>query len=662
MVTDTEMTNRRGVGMRRVLSISMYMLLTAPLAAAESNTTVWITPSTDVIELAPFTRVIEDPRGDRTIADVTADLAAFATPTGFDKGYTHSIFWLRLDFTSSDPETRELYLQFYKHTMASVDAWTYVRGTLTSQSRTGAAVPVANRELPFPRPTVAIKLVSGEPTTLILRIASDNRMSLLTTLLTPRVATRRDHIDTLVAGLYLGCLVGLMIYNLFLVIGTRDVSYLYYVFAMATMGLTIGALTGYSDLHLGTPPGGWAYFITPLGAITTVLIALFTRNFINIASTFPRANIVYQAIIVTNVTLIPFMLAPSTRFFALLAWINLLVPTMVAMATVAVVLVRRGYAVARYYLAAWSFMLVFLTLWIISFKGWIPDYLSYPIQLGSGLEAITMSLALAARITLLRDQAELGRIKGLESGRMRSLVHILCHDLVNPLAIVAGYAEIQRADEKRLDPKDRHAWDRTKKAVTSALAIIDHVRLREAIEIGKKRIKLGPVSLREIIDQARFLFQTKLEGKRLALVVTFDTEHEIEVEAEATGLGHNVMNNLLSNAIKFSREGATITIAAIEEDHGWLHLTVQDQGIGMPAALRSEVFSATKHTSRSGTNGESGTGFGMPLVKEYVEYFGGRIEVESWTEGERNDATSGTIIHIFLKIAKLRKTKKVVGM
>jgi len=74
---------------------------------------------------------------------------------------------------------------------------------------------------------------------------------------------------------------------------------------------------------------------------------------------------------------------------------------------------------------------------------------------------------------------------------------------------------------------------------------------------------------------------------------------------------------------------------------------VTDPGIGIPKETLKRLFDLTSATSRPGTEGEEGTGFGMPLIKSFVEHYGGKIEVESKEQGDGAE-NHGTTIRIWL--------------
>ena len=99
------------------------------------------------------------------------------------------------------------------------------------------------------------------------------------------------------------------------------------------------------------------------------------------------------------------------------------------------------------------------------------------------------------------------------------------------------------------------------------------------------------------------------------------------VEAEWASLTGTVLGNLLSNAIKFSHPGATLHVATALAGPATVTLRIEDEGIGIPDDLRPLLFAPDARTSRVGTAGESGTGFGLPLVAMFLDKYGAGIAV-----------------------------------
>ncbi|NRA46218.1 MAG: ATP-binding protein [Oligoflexales bacterium] len=105
------------------------------------------------------------------------------------------------------------------------------------------------------------------------------------------------------------------------------------------------------------------------------------------------------------------------------------------------------------------------------------------------------------------------------------------------------------------------------------------------------------------------------------------------VSAEPVSLLNDVINNLLTNAIKFSYDNGTITVKCyLSQD--WKVVEIIDKGMGIPKNLIGKLFDYYKSTSRLGTQGEKGTGFGLPLVKSFMDAYHGCIDVKSTEKGK----------------------------
>lgn len=107
------------------------------------------------------------------------------------------------------------------------------------------------------------------------------------------------------------------------------------------------------------------------------------------------------------------------------------------------------------------------------------------------------------------------------------------------------------------------------------------------------------------------------------------------------------MINLVTNAIKFSFPDSTIELDA-EQDGDEVSLSIRDFGVGMPETLKRDVFLLKKPTTRLGTLGEAGTGYGMPLVKKFIDSYQGTISIVS-KEIDKYPQDHGTEIILTLK-------------
>lgn len=224
--------------------------------------------------------------------------------------------------------------------------------------------------------------------------------------------------------------------------------------------------------------------------------------------------------------------------------------------------------------------------------------------------------------------------------QVSQFTHILCHDLLNPIGAVISLLEVQDMLGVKLTPLEL----KIKNHIETSINIIEDVKMLMAITEGKLKLKLDFFNLQKLIDKSFEILESKIKTKKIEFDVKIDPK--IEILANKNSFVSTVFNNVLTNAMKFSPEGAKIEIS-MEQQQERLILKVRDFGIGMPKEILDNVFSNDIPTSRKGLSGEKGTGFGMPLIKRFMESLEGSIMVDSWDIKEHKEK-SGTLIQLFL--------------
>lgn len=254
--------------------------------------------------------------------------------------------------------------------------------------------------------------------------------------------------------------------------------------------------------------------------------------------------------------------------------------------------------------------------------------------LGKPYNANELKLRLKAHLELQYAKKQLEE----QNQAHRELLQVMSHDLQNPLGSIHGFSEILAQQPENL----AEFLPYITRAAKGGLDVIELVRSLRSLD--EKNLSLQAVSLEEVAQDLPPLLDAKLKAKGIALQIQMGSH--LMVQAEKTSLVHSVLANLLTNAIKFSFRGRDITLGAEQED-GRVRLWVQDQGIGIPERIMRDLFDVSKKTSRPGTEEEGGTGFGMPLVKHFVELYGGTMEVESRDQRTYPD-DHGTKVSLFL--------------
>jgi signal transduction histidine kinase len=220
-----------------------------------------------------------------------------------------------------------------------------------------------------------------------------------------------------------------------------------------------------------------------------------------------------------------------------------------------------------------------------------------------------------------------------EAERLKDeFLSIAAHELRTPLAVLKGFAQTLLVQTGRGHGPQLADWQ------TEALEDIDVAvgrldRLTEDL-LDVARLQAGRIVFhREPTDLValtlRVVTQRQLTTERHML--SFQSEMEQILVAVDRGRIEQVLSNLLSNAIKYSPEGGSIAVTLGQEDGAnAILLSVRDHGIGIPAREQARLFG--RFVRAENAQGLGGTGLGLYLCRELIEWHGGRIWFAS-TEG-----------------------------
>jgi two-component system phosphate regulon sensor histidine kinase PhoR len=159
------------------------------------------------------------------------------------------------------------------------------------------------------------------------------------------------------------------------------------------------------------------------------------------------------------------------------------------------------------------------------------------------------------------------------------------------------------------------------------LSLIENLLDIHRIASDDAEMDMKPISILDVaktsIDALKFLAYPK----NIELSVE-DRSGGRTINGDALSLTR-VVNNLLSNSIKFTPRGGkvSVTIEAVDESH--VSLTVSDTGVGIPEKKLKQLMETKKLSSEKGTEGESGTGLGLTIVREISDKHGAVFTVKS---------------------------------
>jgi len=211
---------------------------------------------------------------------------------------------------------------------------------------------------------------------------------------------------------------------------------------------------------------------------------------------------------------------------------------------------------------------------------------------------------------------------------------IIAHDLKSPFNTMMGFSDLL------VHNFDDYDIERQKKfiavinqGVHSTYKLLENLLLWSQTQRGTIDFKPESENLYLLIGETINLLGQQYINKSISLINK--VPEDVAIIADKNML-LTILRNLISNAIKYTPEGGTVEIGVktrhVVETRYALSLTeiyVKDSGVGIEKEKITKLFDISENVSTKGTTGETGSGLGLILCKEFVEKHGGKIWVES---------------------------------
>jgi two-component system OmpR family sensor kinase len=191
------------------------------------------------------------------------------------------------------------------------------------------------------------------------------------------------------------------------------------------------------------------------------------------------------------------------------------------------------------------------------------------------------------------------------------------------LAAIRGYTELAQRKSDQLPDDVAHAMSRVESETQRMTQLVEDMLLLARLDAGR------PLE-RETVDLSRLVVDTvsdaHVAGPGHAWSLDLPSEPVVVIGDEARL--HQVLGNLLANARTHTPGGTTVTTSLAATDDGAV-LTVADDGPGISATLRPEIFERFARGDSSRSRREGSTGLGLAIVAAVVKAHDGTIDVSS---------------------------------
>ncbi len=269
-------------------------------------------------------------------------------------------------------------------------------------------------------------------------------------------------------------------------------------------------------------------------------------------------------------------------------------------------------------------LVVMVSVWLVRPFGLIADYVRYVRA------QRRFSLPRLGRRAVGVIGAAYDEMRDALAGRnyVADYVQTLTHEVKSPLSAIRGAAELLQ-EPGMPQPERQRFLANIQRETQRIQEMVDRMMELTALETRRMLERVEPVALKPLLEE--LVGATQGQAARRQVRIELDAPQDAVVEGDAFLL-RRAVSNLLDNALDFSPEGSTVQLSLSVQRRS-VHITVRDQGPGIPDYAQDKVFEKFYSLARPHSKKKS-TGLGLSFVKEIASLHHGRIELDNRPEGE----------------------------
>lgn len=358
-----------------------------------------------LVNLADGAEYIEDPKGVLSIGQVMDTMTEKKVNTnnkqviGF--GVTPSYFWIKTKITN---QTRDrLYLKISSNPLADIQVFETLKDSLQKQYHSGSWLPFHKKELENIDYLFPLAIQNNDTAVVYLRVMHYRGTQFPLHTGTLKAFYNLDVEHGFLDGIYYGFMLLLILYNLSFYLSLKDVSYLFYIVYVFFIALLNASMDGYAFRYFWPSHPALNLYEDVLSALVGISAILFASSFLHTKEKAPVFHKVFKIILVSYFLIIALIV--SKRFLVGTIAVEMLTMILIPCIFIAAInVLKKGYRPAKFFIIAWTMLLFSVTVFILK------DYQIVPyngltvnaLQIGSAVEALLLSLALAGRINIYR--------------------------------------------------------------------------------------------------------------------------------------------------------------------------------------------------------------------------------------------------------------------
>jgi two-component system, sensor histidine kinase LadS len=385
--------------------ILLYLILSSVLQAQEG---IVLEDKNQLLNIGNKVYFLEDATCSRSIQEIASPSFRSKFTQSQEEipnyGITSSAIWMRIEVQNL---TKNLYYLVIRNpAIDSISIFIPTDSATFLKKSVGSYLPSSQREINTN--LFALQLTdSREKKEYYLRLYSTRNLLIPIEIGTKDAIWEKITHTYWIDALYFGLLIAMIFYNLFIFLSLRTLSFLYYVLYGASLFIGIIDYQGYTALF--SPFLQLLFHRYPILSIapSAIFILLFTMSFLRTFHFIPKWHQFLKVLLILFIVLMLISITQMMGARATVLSINILGSLMVlSLCYIGLLTYRKNFLSARYYLFSWTVYLLLIFWVVLIHLGVLPagQFLTYHLQLGSSIEMLILSLALADRINILEKE------------------------------------------------------------------------------------------------------------------------------------------------------------------------------------------------------------------------------------------------------------------
>lgn len=518
-------------------------------------------------------------------------------------GVTSSVIWAR--FTLQNKSSQKLYLEISEPVIDSIDVFRIDANDRVTHKKAGVYIPVSKRDFHTNFYLFDLNLSSEQTCTYYIRFQNSLPLLFPIRIAPLKVYFEDNHSKDLMQGIYLGLMLVMAIFNFFIYWTVRSKEYLYYVFYVLSFACFFAYNKGISHEFVWNN-ALWFNRFTPIFISSGVIFGvLFANSFLDVNRYLPIAlkisKILISLILICLVSYWFGLGALSITMLHLFAFLTVIYVLMIA-----TLVWLEGSQSALFFLIAWSVFLVSALIFIMQLSNILPsdNFTRNALQVGSALEVVLLSFALAYRINADRrekEQYQAEVIRQLQTNeQMRNRIARDLHDDIG--STLSSIGILSQVVENQMGENSNSVKEMVKRIGESSQ------KVQRSLSDIVWTTKQTEDNFDNVLVKMKEFTSEMLEMKDIFYTFNTDTLPDVKLSPSKQYNFYLIFKEAINNIVKYSNaEEVTIELNRQGEN---LILNITDNGIGFEEK-----------------NIKSGNGLGN--MRKRAESLGGEIKIES---------------------------------